>query len=98
MKIHAYRIDAVDGANVMEVLDRIAGLELEERFFDDDDGAIRLEHLEQQDGMAVADFVKRRNSGPGHLQRDRPISGFDLDVRAGDSFGEETAIIFDFNK
>ncbi|MFX4223668.1 MAG: DUF6731 family protein [Thalassobaculum sp.] len=95
MKIHAYEVTQADGHDLAAVLDHIAGREYDARFVDDTSSAMRLEALEHRDGLVIADFIKRRTHGPGHFQRDRALGGFDIDVRAGEGFAEETALVFD---
>lgn len=95
MKIHAYQLSQVDGYDFVAVLNQLADRPLDSRFLDDSLSAMRLEALTVEDGLILADFMRRREHGPGLYRRGEPLGGFNIDVSAGDGFGEETAMVYD---
>ena len=95
MKIHAYQVTEEDGFSFADALCSLRDRDLDDRFLDDSPTAMRLEDLRQQGEFFYADFMRRRTHGPGRYRRGQPLDGFDINIRAGEGFAEETALVFD---
>lgn len=96
MKVHAYKVESVDGSRPLEeVLRQIEGEEsLRERIRLINQVELRVESVSQQNGSWLMDFVRIRTShGPGKVGRDSEVEGFEFDEEEG--FGEETAALYD---
>mgnify|MGYP000048732862 CR=1 FL=1 len=96
MKVHAYKVEAVDGSRMLEeVLLQIENEQsLRERIRLINQVELRAESVSQQNGLWLMDFVRIRTSnGPGKVGRDSEVEGFEFDEEEG--FGEETAALYD---
>lgn len=96
MKVHAYKVESVDGSRPLEeMLRQIEGEEsLRERIRLINQVELRAESVSQQNGSWLMDFVRIRTShGPGKVGRDSEVEGFEFDEEEG--FGEETAALYD---
>ncbi|MBD3648873.1 MAG: hypothetical protein HUJ31_15810 [Pseudomonadales bacterium] len=97
IKIHAFEVECSDDSEALEdVLEAIADEEDPEAKIREVGLGIdvRCEDIVQRDGFWLLDFVRfRSDHGPGKVGVDTEIEGFDFDE--GESFGEETAALYD---
>lgn len=96
MKIHAYKVESVDGSRPLEEVLRLIEEEesLRERIRLINQVELRAESVSQQNRLWLMDFVRIRTShGPGKVGRDSEVEGFEFEEEEG--FGEETAALFD---
>ena len=94
MKIHAYRVEVQNGPPMHDLLSQIAAAPFEGRLRDTTGGRIRLDEVAPADNIWLLDFVKHRDGhGPGIASASDRVSG--LALRAGQTFAEETAALFD---
>lgn len=96
MKVHAYKVESIDGSRPLEeVLQRIEDEQsLRERIRLINRVELRAESVVQQDGLWLMDFVRIRTShGPGKVGRNSGVEGFAFEEEEG--FGEETAALYD---
>lgn len=92
MKIFAYRILQRGPRSLDAVCNQLNAANLQDRYFGG--GPIRLEDARMHDGFYLMDFSRERSGhGPGRMSRQAPL--IDIGLRAGENFGEDTAIAFD---
>lgn len=96
MKVHAFKVNRIDGSNTLENILAMISAEtnLRERIRMVNRTEVRVETVEKRKGLWLIDFIKiRTDHGPGRVGRDVEIEGFDFDDDEG--FGEETAALYD---
>lgn len=92
MKIFAYRIVQKGPRTLTNISESLGTRGFEDRYFGG--MPIRLEDVGTHGGFLLIDFSKERGGhGPGRMSRAAGIA--DIDLREGESFGEDTAIAFD---
>jgi hypothetical protein len=92
MKIFAYRVAQKGPRSLNRICDLLKAADFEDRFFGG--SPVRLEEAATREGFLVMDFSRERGGhGPGKMSRAAGLS--DIALKAGESFGEDTAIAFD---
>jgi len=98
MTVKVFSVQALDEDHPLElILEDVCALGLEDRNRELAMGAtpVRVEDIswQAQPGFWLFDFVRLRYAhGPGRASANRPVSGFDM--RNGDGFAEETAMLY----
>ncbi|HCG6534506.1 TPA: hypothetical protein NJ249_004131 [Vibrio parahaemolyticus] len=98
MKVHAFKVEKSEGSTIVtDIFQQIQAEDsLRNRIRIINKSEIRVESIEERDGLWYIDFVRiRTDHGPGNVTRNNPIRGFAIDEDGG--FGEETAALYDPN-
>jgi hypothetical protein len=91
MKIFAYRVHQRGPRSLDQIVTRLHGLALEDRYFA---GPVRLEDIGRRSGLLLMDFSRERGGhGPGRMSKRAALQNIQLG--AGESFGEDTGIALD---
>jgi len=94
MKVHAFRVVRHGPRRIEDIIQDVLNLSLEDRFFLDRYNGLRLEDADENGRFVFMDFANQRSAhGPGRMARDAPLSEFNM--RRGETFGEDTAVIYD---
>jgi hypothetical protein len=93
MKVHAYIVQPRGAVPMDATLQHIAGLGLEARLKNVNNGGMRLEYAAKVGHFWLLDFTLIRREGPGKAAPNAPIEDFVLQDAEG--FGQETAAYFD---
>jgi hypothetical protein len=92
VKIFAYRVLQKGPRTLNQICNTLKAANFEDRYFGG--SPIRLEEAEIRAGLLLIDFSRERGGhGPGRMSRAAGLS--DINLRAGESFGEDTALAFD---
>jgi hypothetical protein len=92
MRIFAYRVLQKGPRTLRQICDTLRARNFEDRYFAGN--SVRLEDAGDHAGFLLIDFSKERGGhGPGRMSRAAQLS--DINLRVGESFGEDTAIAFD---
>ena len=92
MKVFAYRVVQQGPRKLEAVIDRLHGCSLEDRVIAGSD--LRLEERLHRRGFLFADFARARGGhGPGRMSPTAALQ--EIPLRAGESFGEDTAMAYD---
>ncbi len=96
LKVHAFKVETARNSSplagiLQRILDETA---LRNRIKTINTIDMRADAVENRAGIWLMDFVRfRGDHGPGKVGRDSEIEGFDF--QPGESFGEETAALYD---
>src|SRR5690349_16153130 len=91
MRIFAFRLEQKGPRTLRRLIEALDAQPLGNRFTSPDQG-VRLEEQTVLDDLLFMDFAKpRRGHGPGRMSRTQPLEAIPL--RAGDEFGEDTAMV-----
>lgn len=94
MRIYAFRVAQRGPRLLGDVVQRLADLPMERRYFQGNAFGLRLEAMGGQDGFVLADVAAARvGHGPGRMATNAPMAEFDLGE--GESFGEDTGFAYD---
>jgi hypothetical protein len=91
VKIFAYRVHQRGPRSFEHIITRLHALALPDRYFS---GPVRLEDMGRRGGFLLMDFSRERGGhGPGRMSRRAALQ--DIQLRGGESFGEDTGLAFD---
>ncbi len=94
MKVHAFSVNVLENkGSIRDLLEQIEQDKLSDRVRNVGYSELRIEHIENKNGLWFIDFGKFRDQhGPGKASRATPIEGFKFDE--GQVFCEETACLY----
>ncbi len=96
MKIHAFKVEkSENSSDLVDLLKTIKKQsKLKKRIRLVNKIEVRVESIKKEDGLWFIDLVRfRSDHGPGRVGENAEVQGFDFED--GESFGEETAVLYD---
>lgn len=96
--IHLFHVSSASNRDLFALLRRIGHTPKDRRWRHVQRSDIGLQdtRFDQNKGLVLLDFVKRRPVGPGKVRSSGDVEAFDF--QDGEEFGEETAAIFDVRR